>query len=122
MADVGIFWFYQNQPIIAAVPLTEGADDGLFINGPYDHVDFWDIVQRKYPHLRVYEYHQIPRGRVLFSKQENKFFVYMDKTLFRPRFVQTIHKSFHLPPAQTAFMTDVHYTTDPHDLDKLFSE
>jgi hypothetical protein len=35
--DVGIFWIYRGQLIKAAVPLVDGNDDGLFVNGPDDH-------------------------------------------------------------------------------------
>jgi hypothetical protein len=34
---IGIFWVPHDQLITAAVPLAEGIDDGLFINGLDDH-------------------------------------------------------------------------------------
>ena len=37
MGDVGIFWICRGQLIKAAVPLVDGNDDGLFVNGPDDH-------------------------------------------------------------------------------------
>jgi hypothetical protein len=35
--DVGIFWIYRGQLIKAAVPLVDGNDNGLFVNGPDEH-------------------------------------------------------------------------------------
>jgi hypothetical protein len=35
--DVGIFWIYRGQLIKAAVPLVDGNEDGLIVNGPDDH-------------------------------------------------------------------------------------
>jgi hypothetical protein len=35
--DVGISWVAQGELIMAAVPLTDGIDDGQLVNGPDDH-------------------------------------------------------------------------------------
>jgi hypothetical protein len=53
--DVGIFWVDRGQLIMAAVPLAEGVDDGLFVNGPYDHDPCWPVVQRTHTHLERVE-------------------------------------------------------------------
>jgi hypothetical protein len=119
--DVGIFWVDQGQLIITAVPVADGVDDGLFVNGPYDHDPYWAIVQRTQMHLWSVEYYQVPRGRVLFNKAEHRFYVYLDKVLCTATIKRLIVERFHLPRQQTVFRTDVHYTTDPNDLDRLFS-
>jgi hypothetical protein len=119
--DVGIFWAYQGKLIISAVPVAEGVDDGTFINGPDDHLPFWSTVQRQHPALRRFTYEEIPRGRALFSKPDQTFYVYMDKVLFTKTIRQAILRTFHLPPRGTSFHTDLHYTTDPQDLEQLFS-
>jgi hypothetical protein len=75
--DVGIFWVDQGQLIMASVPLADGIDDGRFVNGPYDHEPYWATVQRSHVHLWDVEYHQVPRGRVLFNKAEDRFYVYL---------------------------------------------
>lgn len=121
MADVGIFWWYQGQLLIAAVPLAHGVDDGLFVNGPYDHLTTWPSIRRPHPPLRHVEYEELPRGRVLFAKDDQRFYVYMDQVLFTRAIQEVILTAFHLPRVQTQFRTDLHYTTDPDELDRLFS-
>lgn len=121
MADVGIFWWYQGQLLIGAVPLAQGIDDGVFINGPHNHLTTWPAIQRRHLSLRHVEYDEIPRGRVLFVKRDKRFCVYMDKVLFTEPIQRAILKAFHLRQAQTRFRTDLHYTTDPRELDRLFS-
>jgi hypothetical protein len=116
---VGIFWVYNTQPIVAAVSLPEGLDDGDFINGPYDHLPYWEIVCRTTPALRMVEYDAVPRGRVLYKKAEGRCVVYMDKVLHREDVKQVIMHHFELPVA-TPFLTDLHYTTAPEDLERLF--
>ncbi len=119
---IGIFWFFKCKSIIASVPLEEGTDDGTFINGIYDHIDFWSIVKIKHPELRFFEYEDVPRGIVLFSKKENIFFIYMDKTLLNQKNKDIIMNEFNLNDSRTRFMTDIHYTTDEQELERLFND
>jgi hypothetical protein len=120
--DVGIFWVDQGQLIMASVPLADGIDDGRFVNGPYDHEPYWATVQRSHVHLWDVEYHQVPRGRVLFNKAEDRFSVYLDKVLCTTPIKRRILEHVHLPRKHTSFRTDLHYTTDPDELDRLFSQ
>ena len=121
MSNVGIFWIYQGQPIVAAVPLHEGMDDGDFINGPYDHLPYWEVVRRTVPALRMLEYDRVPRGRVLYKKAEGRYYVYMDTVLHRDEVTAMIRDSFELPVG-TVFQTDIHYTTNPEALERLFDD
>jgi len=120
--DVGIFWVNQGQLIMAAVPLAEGIDDGRFVNGPYDHDPYWGTVQRSHKHLRGVEYFHVPRGRVLFDKTKHRFYCYLDERLCTATIKRMILEHFHLPRKHTSFRTDLHYTTDPDELDRLFSQ
>jgi hypothetical protein len=119
--DVGIFWIDRGQLIMASVPLAEGVDDGLFVNGPYDHDPYWETVQPTHTHLERVEYYQVPRGRVLLNKTEHRFYGYLDKILCTPAIQRMIIARFHLPRKHTTFQTDLHDTTDPDELDQLFS-
>jgi hypothetical protein len=118
---VGIFWIYQGVPIVAAVSLQDGRDDGDFINGPEDHYPYWDRVRRTHPALRAVEYDAVPRGRVLYQKAAGQCIVYMDMVLHREDIKQVIRHHVALP-AETLFATDIHYTTTPEDLARLFDD
>jgi hypothetical protein len=119
--DVGIFWVNQGQLIMAAVPVADGIDAGRFVNGPYDHDPYWETVQRTHIDLWGLEYYQVPRGRVLFNKTEPRFDVYLDQVLCKATITRLIVERFHLPRRRTVFRIDVHYTTNPDELDRLFS-
>lgn len=119
MSKVGIFWFFNNKPIIVSTALKQGIDDGLFINGPYDHVDNWNNVKIQHPELHIFEYEGVPRGRVLFSKKEKIFYVYIDKVLLNKNYKGIIVNEFELPISKTNFIIDDHYTTNQGDLDRL---
>lgn len=121
MSKVGIFWFYQSLPLVAAVPLQHGIDNGDFINGPDDHLPAWERVRRAVPALWNIEYDEVPRGRVIYKKAEGRFVVYMNKVLHRDDYKQAILHLFAMPP-ETPFLTDLHYTTTPEDLERLFDD
>jgi hypothetical protein len=106
---------------MASVPLADGLDDGRFVNGPYDHEPYWETVQRTHVHLWDVEYYQVPRGRVLFNKTESRFYSYLDIVLYTPVLKRMIMARFHLPRKHAIFQTDLHYTTDPGELNQLFS-
>jgi hypothetical protein len=121
MSKVGIFWFYQGRSLVAAIPLQDGIEDELAINGPYDHLPYWETVRRSVPALRTVEYDAIPRGRVLYKKAGRRCVVYMDKVLHRDISKRAIRHHFALPSA-TPFLIDIHSTTTPEDLERLFDD
>ena len=73
------------------------------------------------PALRTVEYDAVPRGRVLYKKVEGRCYVYLDMVLQRDHVTKVILHHFELP-AETLFATDIHYTTAPADLERLFDD
>lgn len=123
MEKVGILGFFNLKLIAYSVDLKEGVDDGLFINGPFDHVNQWNITKKSHPKLSTFEYEEIPRGRVLYNKNEKRFSVYMDKVLFKEKQTKDIITAeFQLPISKTKFMTDSHYTTCKKGIEKLLED
>src|SRR5207248_5271375 len=55
-----------------AVPLQDGIEDDLSINGPYDHLPYGETVRRTVPALRTEEYEAVHAGRVLYKKAESR--------------------------------------------------
>jgi hypothetical protein len=79
-------------------------------------------VQRTHVHLWDVEYDQVRRGRVLLNKAENRYYVYLDQVLCTNPIKRMILEHVHLPWKHTIFRTDRHDTTDPDELDRLFSQ
>ena len=118
---VGIFWVFRKQLLAATFALADGQAYGDAINGLTDHVKYWPRLQQQHPVLRWLEYQDVPRGRVLFMKPAGEYHVYMDKTLHRPQIQRALLKEFDLPSRSTQFLADAHYTTDPGELELLFT-
>jgi hypothetical protein len=60
---------------MAAMPLADVVDDGLFDNNPYDHDAYRETMHCTHSHLQSLEYYQVPRSRVLFNKTESRFYI-----------------------------------------------
>ena len=118
---IGLFWWSHGQLLVAAVPLRDGIDDGDFLNGPYDHLSYWETVRRTRPALRTVEYDAVPRGRALYQKGEGRCYVSMDTVLHHEDVTTRLRRHFALPAA-TVFATDIHSTTTPVDLARLFDD
>ena len=117
---VGIFWHYRSTVIGIANELSEAFDGGDFMDSPLTHNRYWEVIQRQVPALRFSEYIEVPRGRVLYDKKEERPLVYMDKVLFKLAIQRKICAFFDLPEEATEFERDPHYTTNEDDLRSLF--
>ena len=125
MANIGIFWFYKKQVLGKACDFSKGQENvpGI-IDCPYAHVDVWERDLRYATpllELQDVEYHEIPRGRVVYAKSQNKIIVYMDRMIHSKEGKQAVSDFFQLSDVRTEWVTDEHYTTDPKQLNKLFS-
>lgn len=117
---IGIFWIFNGKLLKSETDLEDGEDYAGVVHSGLNHIDHWPTLQRQHKELRLLEYQEVPRGRVMFFKRTKKFRVLMDKVLHTPRNKQMLLKAFNLPKTKTVFGTDPHYTTDPKDLDRLF--
>ena len=120
MSKVGIFWVYDGCVLASAVGLEDAERSGAFFDSPDNHVDVWPRIQRQRPELDGVEYFAIPRGRVVFDQDDQRFTVYLDKVLMKPAVQDKVRAAFSLPESGTRFERDVHYTTDSEEIDRLF--
>ena len=110
---VGIFWFYQGITLFPhAVPLEKGLPYGNAITGTKDHADYWDSLSSGQlsflPDSFREEYFSIPRGRVVYHSDTDKFFVYHGNNL-KKKDLRLVAEAFCLPKEKTVFEKDLHY-------------
>jgi hypothetical protein len=114
VGEVGIFWLFRGEVLSDSIPWTLGEEYGDFVNGHSDHCKFWRSLRRHNPALVDYEYDQVPRGRVVYSKKDDKFFVYGSEDFVRDEEEKTLVVSeFHLPLGKMVFRADEHYGKIP---------
>jgi hypothetical protein len=117
IGEVGIFWIYDGMLIPESIPYTEGEDYGEFVNGKTNHYDFWRSVQRIVPKLRDFEYEQIPRGRVIFSRRDGKFHIYGSEQFVKNEAEKKmVLEAFSIAASEAVFRFDEHYSMAADDL------
>ena len=111
---VGIFWLYKHEvAFLHAVPLAEGLAYGDAVGGTKDLADYWEELrssgglEKLHESLRD-EYFCIPRGRVVFHRDNGRFYVYHGNNVTRAD-LEKVRKSFGLDKAATSFEKDLHY-------------
>lgn len=121
IGEVGIFWFFKGEILQDSIPFTHGEEYGDFVNGKSDHCSFWRNIQRIDPAAAMYEYDQVPRGRVVYSKRDDKFIVYGSEQFVRNDIQRHIVvASFNLPLEKTVFRADEHYSNIPGMIEDPF--
>ena len=124
METIGIFWVYNSTVIGKARKLKECEETcpGM-LDSPDSHVELWrgdtDIVLR-FPELREVEYQDVPRGRVVYSTQDNRPIVYMDAVLSTEKTKRAIAAFFQFGVSDAVWEKDMHYTTDADRISALF--
>ena len=113
---VGIFWYYKNNLIVNCQRTDMVKNIDGFLDLPTSHYDYWNNVCSEIPELRIYEYEEIPRGRVVMKSEASQYIVYSSKSLAKDKdFRIKIIKKFSLPPNNTSFVSDLHYE-DPNKI------
>nr|WP_295738487.1 hypothetical protein [uncultured Acidocella sp.] len=119
---VGIFWAVPYAPNVIELltyktMLSDAEDYGDCLTCPASHYNVWRAAQRGKPILeplddtiksliRVSEYEEWPRGRVIFDRSKGQFLIYADRQTFP--YADRLRERFNLPET-TMLHTDPHY-------------
>ena len=107
---VGIFWFFGGNLIIDSTPLSAAEPYGDCLTHPRGHLEVWTAFQRRREVPSEVEYEEPPRGRVLFDRRRDRFFLLADRCILKSIDVpQRIMATMHLPDLNTETGADEHY-------------
>lgn len=73
------------------------------------HYDYWKVLQSVYQELRNVDYDYYPRGRVVYSSSEDKFYLYVDDCIKDMKSVRAIIDELNLPHRKVEIKSDEHY-------------
>lgn len=121
---IGIFWVYHAAVLARPIEIIEGEAQGDFIDSPDSHIHVWDDpdgFSRDYPELAEMPYESVPRGRVLYEHQADRFVIYLDECLMDAESKTALKETFGLTNMDCLFRSDPHYCTDASRIDDLFS-
>lgn len=124
--NIGIFWMVDGRVFGERTTISEASQS---VNGLMDsdatHVASWSKHYQFRDHnseLAQYDYQDLPRGRVLYQMNKQRFLVYLDKALMNKKNKAAIAEYFGFAMQRADWKSDLHYTTDPAALAKLFED
>ena len=107
---VGIFWSFEGRLIIDSTPLSAAELYGETLTHPAGHIDHWTALQQRGAVPRDVEYEEPPRGRVVYSKRDERFLLWADRCIAnRSDLVNEIMGALRLPLDRTSKGLDEHY-------------
>jgi len=111
--NVGIFWFHQDQIIANKTQVSSIQPDELgLVDSLFKHIIEWEdkhIYLSQFKLLIGSKYQNFARGRVTYSQKEEKFRVFMDRSLFNEGCKSKIVAFFELQAQQVVWSKDPHY-------------
>jgi len=121
---VGIFWGITDETgnhrlLVEKTEITTAESYGDCLTHAGGHYEFWEkLSQLGVSKLRslglpiepaIYEYEQIPRGRVVYWPQKQRFIIYADRRLQTKVLIEKIAEEFSLPSDTFSVRSDSHY-------------
>lgn len=111
--EVGIFWLINNELYFDGTPIREAESYGDFLVHTEDHFNYWeDHLSSKnspiYLLAKNKDYDYYPRGRVVYSIKDDKYYVYVDKCIKEDK-IKEIVKLMHFPKDKVKILNDHHY-------------
>ena len=101
---VGPFFYIDGKLYSLKISLDKGEDNGLFINHPTSHFEFFNKIKPGD------DYGHYPRGRIIYSKRNNNFYLYLDKSLVHNKtLIKEITKEYNLAYSDVVLGKDAHY-------------
>ncbi len=119
--SVGIFWRVADILVIDRSTLQEAETYGDCITHARGHYECWQewqalggsrLAAKGYPtKIASTEYDEWPRGRVVYETPANRFVLYADRHLQRPKTVAALKTIFGIATADVVVKSDLHYQT-----------
>ena len=115
---VGIFWIDikgRKLALIFSEPVRSIVlnPKEQFVPGAYSHYDTWEKLKQRNeipPDWKGKEYEYVPRGRVVYDIERQKFYAYAsEKLVYKKWFREQVVLNFSLVPENTMFLSDLHY-------------
>jgi hypothetical protein len=107
---VGIFYVIGVDIYIESTPMIEGEDWGDFKTYPNGHMEYWVVLKKRLKLLSCLSYDFYPRGRVSYTKVQDKYMLYLDRCLVKNRqTIRLIKREMCLSNQRVELSTDEHY-------------
>lgn len=105
-----IFWLVDGKLICDATPISAAEAYGDCLGHAASHIAYWTKLQQQGTVPADLEYEDSPRGRVVYNKKTQQFFLYADRCILtRKAIVRKVIHDLRLPADRVVIGSDEHY-------------
>ncbi len=113
---IGIFWIYEKQVFLEFQILGDIKAINGFKDSDLSYYQVWDKVKNQHPKFYLYEYEDIPRGRVVYDIENHIFRIYCNENILQDETSKKLilekfklMKLFEVSKESIEFKKDEHY-------------
>ena len=107
---IGIFWIYKSQIYSKSIKTNSIKSINGFIDSDFSHYQVWDEISSQNKDFYLYEYEDIPRGRVIYDVENTQYIVYANSDIINSAESKAlIINAFNLKADSVLFQYDEHY-------------
>ena len=107
---IGVFWIYKSQIYGKTINTVVIKEVNKFIDSNFSHYQVWSEVSLKDKDFYLYEYEDIPRGRVIYDMENEQYIVYANEEIINSDIGKMlIIDMFSLQKSKVSFKYDEHY-------------
>jgi len=107
---IGIFWIYKQEIYLKSISMDTVKAINNFIDSDFSHYQVWDEISSQNKDFYLYEYEDIPRGRVVYDIEKLRYIVYSnDDIINSSKAKKLIIEAFNLNASNVIFQYDMHY-------------
>jgi hypothetical protein len=117
--EVGLYWLsFDCKKVVyqVSLPTREIMDKSAFVGVSDDHYTSWERLRKSGALQAIgygdYEYEEIPRGRVLYSREHNSYVILAGEDWWNETAKNTVIREFNLPRDHVVVEFDFHYRLD----------
>jgi len=107
---IGIFWIYKQNIYLKTIDIDSVEANNDFIDSDFAHYQIWDEISSQNKDFYLYEYEDIPRGRVIYDVKNANYIIYSSNDIINSdESKKIIVKAFDLNENSVIFKYDAHY-------------
>ena len=110
LSKIGLFWIFENHIFYELQNIEDLSAINGFVDSDLSHFKIWEKVKKQHPKFYLYEYEDIPRGRVVYEVLPSQSIVYCNENILKDDALKRlILETFNLSATCTLFREDEHY-------------
>lgn len=105
--EVGIIYVIKDKLWINSIPQEEAEKDAGGKRRYFSHYAYWRSITKLNPDLNGYDFSHFPRGRIVFDKDDETFYAYLDNHIISDQaLMKRILQEMNLTSEKIAIETD----------------